>query len=161
MANISRWALRIILSFLLKTVDQAIGIALESRRFDIISQIYESTGNVSLLSYAIQAVLDTGFSLSYRDQVLSSLYPLFPPPAKNTKSPHILSVTRLLVTLSSSSLTVPLLTSLIPQEKLLAYQLAFDLVECGAQDFLESIRSDLPEGDEVSALEKYLRSPSI
>jgi len=54
------------------------------------------------------------------------------------------------VTLSNPSLTVPLLTSLVPNEKLLAYQFAFDLVEGGAQDFLESVRNELPEGDDVS-----------
>jgi 26S proteasome regulatory subunit N2 len=97
----------------------------------------------------MEAVLDTGFSLSYRDQVLQFLYPLFPPPATDTKSPHIHALTRLLVTLSSASLTLPLLKSLVPGENLLAYQVAFDLVEGGAQDFLESIRNDLPEGDEV------------
>jgi len=30
------------------------------------------------------------------------------------------------------------------------YQFAFDLVEGGAQDFLENIRNELPDGDEVS-----------
>ncbi|KAG6818006.1 hypothetical protein H0H87_009161 [Tephrocybe sp. NHM501043] len=129
---------------------QAIGIALESRRLDIISLIYNQTRDTSLLSYAMEAVLDTGFPLSYRDQVLRFLYPLFPPPTTGDGSPYILSVTRLLITLSNPSLTVPLLVSLVPKQPLLAYQLAFDLVEGGAQDFLESVRRDLPEGDEVT-----------
>lgn len=131
---------------------QAIGIALESRRFDIIEQIYELTQDTLLISYAMEAVLDTGFSLSYRDEVLHKLLPLFPSPTTESKSPHVHALTRLLVTLSDASLTVPLLTSLVPNEKLLAYQLAFDLVEGGAQDFLEGVRNELPEGDEVSAL---------
>ena len=42
-----------------------------------------------------------------------------------------------------------MLTNLVPREKLLAYQLAFDLVEGGGQDFLVAIRAGLPEGDEV------------
>ncbi|KZP16841.1 hypothetical protein FIBSPDRAFT_912172 [Athelia psychrophila] len=127
---------------------QAIGIALESRRFDIIEQIYNHTKDTALLSYAMEAVLDTGFSLQYRDDVLHKLLPLFPPPTIESQSPHIHALTRLLVTLSDASLTVPLFTSLVPNEKLLAYQFAFDLVEGGAQDFLESVRSGLPEGDE-------------
>ncbi|KII93864.1 hypothetical protein PLICRDRAFT_36086 [Plicaturopsis crispa FD-325 SS-3] len=126
---------------------QAIGIALESQRLDVISQIYERTHDVALLSYAMEAVLDTGFSLSYRDQVLKFLFPLFPPPTIDTKSTHAHALTRLLVSLSSTSITVPLLTSLVPKEKVLAYQFAFDLVEGGAQDFLESIRNELPEGE--------------
>lgn len=112
--------------------------------------VYKQTQDTSLLSYAMEAVLDTGFSLSYRDQVLHFLFPLFPQPTTGDRSPYVHALTRLLVTLSSPSLTVPLLTSLVPKEKLLAYQFAFDLVEGGAQDFLESVRSALPEGDIVS-----------
>ena len=128
---------------------QAIGIALESKRLDVISNVYKLTNDASLLSYTMEAVLDTGFSLSYRDQVLKSLLPLFPSPSNDTNSPHVHSLTRLLVTLSDPSLTIPLLTSLVPEHKLLAYQFAFDLAEGGAQDFLESIRNDLPKGEGV------------
>lgn len=128
---------------------QAIGIALESHRLDIIEQLYEKTNDNSLLAYSMEAVLDNHFPLSYRDQVLNFLYPLFPSPIIDSKSPHIHSLTRLLVTLSNPTLTVTLLVSLVPGEKLVAYQLAFDLVEGGAQDFLETVRNDLPVGDEV------------
>lgn len=128
---------------------QAIGIALESRRLDIISQLHEKTRDSNLLAYSMEAVLDNHFPLSYREQVLNFLYPLFPSPTIDSKSPYIHSLTRLLVTLSNPALTVSLLVSLVPREKLIAYQLAFDLVEGGAQDFLESIRNDLPVGDEV------------
>lgn len=128
---------------------QAVGIALEAHRLDVIEQIYSQTKDSSLLSYAMDAVLDNHFSLSYRDEVLNFLYRLFPSPTSDSKSPHIHSLTRLLVTLSSPSLTTPLLVSLVPKEKLLAYQLAFDLAEGGAQDFLEAIRTELPEGEEV------------
>lgn len=98
----------------------------------------------------MEGVLDTGFSLSYRDQVLRFLFPLFPQPTTGDGSPHVHALTRLLVTLSDPTLTIPLLTSLVAREQLLAYQLAFDLVEGGSQDFLETIRADLPEGDEVN-----------
>ncbi|KAF9244603.1 26S proteasome regulatory complex non-ATPase subcomplex Rpn2 Psmd1 subunit [Melanogaster broomeanus] len=127
---------------------QAIGIALESHRLDIISRVYDITHDVSLLSYAMEAVLDTGFSLSYRDQVLNFVLPLFPEPSSRTQSSHIHSLARLLVTLNNPSLTVPLLTSLVPKERLLAYQFAFDLVEGGARDFLEGVQKALPEGKE-------------
>ncbi|KAF9229179.1 26S proteasome regulatory complex non-ATPase subcomplex Rpn2/Psmd1 subunit [Gyrodon lividus] len=127
---------------------QVIGIALESHRFDIISRVYDITHDVSLLSYAMEAVLDTGFSLSYRDQVLNFLLPLFPAPSSRTKSSHIHSLARLLVTLNNPSLTVPLLTSLVPKERLLAYQFAFDLVEGGTRDFLEGVGKELPQGKE-------------
>lgn len=128
---------------------QAIGIALESRRLDIISSIYETTQDTLLLTYAMEAVLDNDFSLSYRHKVLHFLLPLFPQPTTGNQSTHVHSLTRLLITLSDPSLTSSLLVSLVPQDKLLAYQFAFDLVEGGAQDFLEGVRSELPEGSEV------------
>ncbi|KAI0361309.1 26S proteasome regulatory complex non-ATPase subcomplex Rpn2/Psmd1 subunit [Trametes cingulata] len=129
---------------------QAIGIALESRRLDVIKHIYEQTHDTSLLSYAMEAVLDTAFPLAYRDQVLKFLFPLFPAPTSDAKSPHVYSLTRILVTLNSPEMTINFLTSLVPGQKLLAYQFAFDLVEGGGQDFLEAIRKDLPEGNEES-----------
>lgn len=118
----------------------------------MISHIYHQTKDVGLLCYSMDAVLDTGFSLSYRDEILRYVLDLLPPPSIGDRSPHVHAMTRLLVTLGSPDLTVPRLTKLVPKEKLLAYQLAFDLVEGGAQDFLESIRTALPEGDEVSDL---------
>ncbi|KAJ7487490.1 armadillo-type protein [Mycena galericulata] len=139
---------------------QAIGIALESRRLDVIARIYTQTKDTSLLSYAMEGVLDAGFSLPYRDEVLSFLFPLFPQPVAGDGSPHVHSITRLLVTLSNPSLTVSFLTSLVPKEKLLAYQFAFDLVEGGSQDFLESVRTDLPDGD-VNTKETYDKLRSI
>ncbi|KAI0375292.1 26S proteasome regulatory complex non-ATPase subcomplex Rpn2/Psmd1 subunit [Pilatotrama ljubarskyi] len=129
---------------------QAIGIALESRRLDVIKHIYEQTHDTALLSYAMEAVLDTAFPLAYRDQVLKFLFPLFPAPTGDAKSPHVYSLTRILVTLNSPEMTINFLSSLVPGQKLLAYQFAFDLVEGGGQDFLEAIRKDLPEGNEES-----------
>jgi 26S proteasome regulatory subunit N2 len=128
---------------------QAIGIALESKRLDVISTIYKATHDVTLLTYAMDAVLDAGFPLLYRDQVLRFLYPLFPTPSAADKSPHVDALTRLLVTLSDPSLTVPLFATLVSKEHLLAYQFAFDLVEGGTQEYLESIRRELPDGNEV------------
>lgn len=100
----------------------------------------------------MEAVIDSGFSLSYRDIVLRFLYPLFPRPTAGDGSALAHALTRLLVTLGDPSLTVPLLVTLVPKEKLLAYQFAFDLVEGGARDFLELVRTQLPAGDDVSSL---------
>lgn len=109
----------------------------------------------------MEAALDTGFSLSYRDHVLRFLFPLFPRLTIGEGSAHVHALTRLLVTLSDVSLTVPLLSSLVEKEKLLAYQLAFDLVEGGSQDYLESIRSELPDGDLVRFYAVHSRSQLI
>ena len=104
----------------------------------------------------MDSVLDTNFSLSYRNEVPKFLLPLFPP--LESKALHVNPVTRLLVTLGDPSLAVPFLTALVPKDVLLAYQLAFDLVEGGAQDFLETIRLELPEGDSVRCFYLHLLS---
>jgi 26S proteasome regulatory subunit N2 len=123
---------------------QAIGIALEARRLDVIKYIYEQTKDTSLLTYTMDAVIDGNVSLTVRDQVLHFILPLYPSIDANVRSPHVHALTRLLVTLGDASLTAPLLTSLVQKNKLLAYQFAFDLVEGGAQDFLETLRNGLP-----------------
>jgi len=92
---------------------QATGIALKSHRFDIIEEIYKRAQDTLLLSYTVEAMLDTGFSLLYHNQVLHKLPPSFPSPTMESKSPHIHAPTWLLVTLGNASLTVPLLTSLV------------------------------------------------
>lgn len=98
--------------------------------------MYEQTHGTSLLPYVMEAVLDTGLSLSYCDWVLNKLLPLFPLSTIEPKSPHIHTLTQLLVTLN---------TLLVLDEKLLAYQYAFDFVEGGARDFLEHFCNELPE----------------
>ncbi|KAG1739675.1 hypothetical protein EDB19DRAFT_1978068 [Suillus lakei] len=52
------------------------------------------------------------------------------------------------VTLNQPSLVIPLVTSLIPKERLLAYQFVFDLVGGGALEFLQGVKAGLPEGKE-------------
>lgn len=96
----------------------------------------------------MEAVLDTGFKLSYRNEVLHFLFPLFPPPTSH--SSHIHTIIRLLVSLSDVSVTIGLFASLIPKERLLAYQIAFDLIEGGTQDFLAGLREALPTAEGVS-----------
>ncbi|KAG9043742.1 proteasome regulatory particle base subunit [Tulasnella sp. UAMH 9824] len=142
---------------------QALGIALESERLDIVTRIYELTKDTQLLSYVIDAVLDSGFKLAYRTKVLNHVIPLFPPPT--VQSPHISSLTRLHITLSSPSLTIGFLSSLlsdVPAESakekaLLAYQIAFDLVEGGTQDYIEAVRTGLPEPAEGPEQEAYAK----
>ncbi|KAF8331501.1 26S proteasome regulatory complex, non-ATPase subcomplex, Rpn2/Psmd1 subunit [Cantharellus anzutake] len=129
---------------------QALGIALESSRLDIITQIYELTRDTDILSYIMEAVLDTGFTLAFRDKVLHHILPLFPPLAP--KARHIHTLTRIHVALSSPPLTIPLLSGLVEEglngdkdQLAVAYQIAFDLVEGATQDFLEAVRSGFPE----------------
>jgi 26S proteasome regulatory subunit N2 len=111
----------------------------------MIAHIYARTKDTELLSYAMEAVMDSGFSLAYRNQVLNFLLPLFP--TLTAKSPHIHAVTRLLVALSDSLHAIKLLARLVPDELLVAYQLAFDLAEGGSQEFTRNVSDGLPKDD--------------
>lgn len=138
---------------------QAAGIALESHRLDIVARIYSHTKDTEILAYVMEAVLDTGFKLSYRTEVLHFLFPLFPLPTSH--SSHIHTIIRLLVSLSDVSVTIGLFSALIPKERLLAYQVAFDLVEGGTQDFLQGLRDALPAGEGVSILVQVVYISSL
>ncbi|KAG8834158.1 proteasome regulatory particle base subunit [Serendipita sp. 399] len=128
-----------------KEYTQAIGIALECRRLDVIQHIYNLTKDTDLLIYVTDGVFETSFTLSYRMAVLRFIFPLFPPLSENCS--HIHAVTRILVTLSSAPLTIPYLCNLVPDKLLLAYQIAFDLFESGVQEFLQTVMQQLPEGE--------------
>ena len=58
----------------------------------------------------IDAVLDSGFKLAYRNKVLNHVIPLFPP---TLQSPHIHSLTHLHITLANPSLSISFLSSLV------------------------------------------------
>lgn len=51
--------------------------------------------------------------------------------------------------LNSVPLSLQVINSLLPDNALLAYQLAFDLVEGGSQEFLDNFRKNVIEGDDV------------
>lgn len=135
---------------------QALGIALEARRLDIIARIHDLTHDTDLLVYVMDAVSETSFTLSYRLAVLRFLLPLFPP--LDSHSSHIHAVTRILVTLSSPQITVAYLKALVPDKLILAYQVAYDLFESGVQEFLQTVMQQLPE--EYDSLKMILSGES-
>ena len=69
-------------------------------------------------------------------------------------STYVYSLTRILVMLDFSKMTISFLTSLVTKQKLLVYQFALNLVESGDQDFLVAIKRDLPQGDTVRSFSK-------
>ncbi|KAF8708026.1 26S proteasome regulatory complex, non-ATPase subcomplex, Rpn2 Psmd1 subunit, partial [Rhizoctonia solani] len=139
-------------------VRQALGIALESSRLDIVTRIFEHTHDTELLSYAMDAVLDVGFNLATRNRVLHHLCPLFPLPKPGAN--YTIALTRLHVALATPSVTNPLFQKLIESgdktNRLLACQLAFDLVEGSTQDFLRIVSNSLPSGENYEPIRQIL-----
>ncbi|KAG8696227.1 proteasome regulatory particle base subunit [Ceratobasidium sp. 395] len=145
-------------------VRQALGIALESSRLDIVTRVFEHTKDTDLLSYAMDAVLDVGFNLATRNRVLHHLCPLFPLPKPGAQ--YTLALTRLHVSLETPTVTTPLFEKLVETDdkthRLLAYQLAFDLVEGCTQDFLRLVSTSLPSDEKYDVIRQILSgSPSI
>ncbi|CAE7203319.1 unnamed protein product [Rhizoctonia solani] len=139
-------------------VRQALGIALESSRLDIVTRIFEHTHDTDLLSYAMDAVLDVGFNLATRNRVLHHLCPLFPLPKPGAN--YTIALTRLHVALATPSVTIPLFQKLIESgdktNRLLACQLAFDLVEGSTQDFLRIVSNSLSSTENYDIIRQIL-----
>lgn len=106
----------------------------------------------------MDAVLDVGFNLATRNRVLHHLCPLFPLPKPGAQ--YTLALTRLHVALETPAVTTPLFQKLIGSgdktNRLLAYQLAFDLVEGSTQDFLRIVFNSLPSSEDYDVVRQIL-----
>ncbi|EGG01079.1 uncharacterized protein MELLADRAFT_50220 [Melampsora larici-populina 98AG31] len=126
---------------------QALGIALESRRLDIIESIASrySTKEDNLLSYLLEACMTAITRVSFRNDLLRLLVRLL---TSQKSGPDYFSITQCFVYLNDPEPASQLLKELLkPEAKdddiLTAYQICFDLAETATQEFLEVIRKNL------------------
>ncbi|OBZ82826.1 26S proteasome non-ATPase regulatory subunit 1 [Choanephora cucurbitarum] len=125
--------------------EQAIGIALESRRLDVIQSIIQKQGGQELLSYVLEVCMTLVQNLEFRNQVLRLLVDLY----KTLKNPDYISISQCLVHLNDSSSCADMLKSLVEQKnELMAYQISFDLEENATQEFLSKVAAELPQEPE-------------
>ncbi|EST08654.1 Proteasome/cyclosome repeat [Kalmanozyma brasiliensis GHG001] len=137
-----------------KEFKQALGIALETQRLDVIEEVYSVTQDADLLTYVLESSIGVVPSIEVRNQILHLLVKLF----QRLPSPDHFSIGQCYVYLNSPNLASELLFDLIqkahqpssssqantPHDPLLVtYQLAFDLAESATQEFLENVRRDL------------------
>ncbi|SJX65388.1 probable RPN2-26S proteasome regulatory subunit [Sporisorium reilianum f. sp. reilianum] len=137
-----------------KEYKQALGIALETQRLDIIEQVYSVTHDADLLTYVLESSVGVVPSIEVRNQILHLLVKLF----QRLPSPDHFSIGQCYVYLNAPNLASELLFNLIKQAHqpssssqantphdplLVTYQLAFDLAESATQEFLENMRRDL------------------
>ncbi|MBW0517337.1 hypothetical protein O181_057052 [Austropuccinia psidii MF-1] len=142
---------------------QALGIALESRRLDIIESIASSycSKENDLLGYLLEASLTSIIHVPFRNDLLKLLVRLL---GSQKTGPDYFSITQCYVYLDDPQSAGQLLDDLLSHENdhekiLIAFQLCFDLAETATQEFLEVIRSKLidnaqagssaPTGDQV------------
>ncbi|GAA5807641.1 hypothetical protein MFLAVUS_001011 [Mucor flavus] len=121
--------------------EQAIGIALESRRLDIVKSIIQKGDANKLLTYVLDVCMTLVQNLEFRNQVLRLLVELY----KTLESPDYISISQCLVHLNDPSSCADMLKGLIEKkDELMAYQISFDLEENATQEFLSKVSQELP-----------------
>lgn len=130
--------------------EQAIGIALESRRLDIVKSIIQKGDASKLLSYVLDVCMTLVQNLEFRNEVLRLLVDLY----KTLENPDYISISQCLVHLNDSTSCADMLKSLVDKEnELMAYQISFDLEENATQEFLLKVSSELPVEPEAEKAE--------
>ncbi|OIT06050.1 PREDICTED: 26S proteasome non-ATPase regulatory subunit 1 homolog A-like [Nicotiana attenuata] len=128
-----------------KKYQQAIGMAIECRRLDKVAKAIEESGNVdATLSYCGNISHNFISRREYRSEVLDLLVKEYEKPKS---SPNYLSMCQWLMFLDKpervASILEKLLRSKNNNDALLAFQIAFDLVENEHQAFLLNVRDQL------------------
>ncbi|KAI3626445.1 hypothetical protein CBS9595_001806 [Malassezia furfur] len=140
---------------------QALGIALETRRLDVIENVFRTTHDAQLLIYVLEVVMGVAHDHEVRRSVLSLLVQLF----QSLEQPDYFSMAQCYVYLNAPGPAAELLQTLVqraeagaaaqantPQDPLLiAYQIAFDLVESATQEFRKSVQQELQHKLGISA----------
>ncbi|EGC36277.1 26S proteasome regulatory subunit S1 [Dictyostelium purpureum] len=140
---------------------QALGIAIEARRLDIIEKCISESGNVpSMLSYCLHICNSSVGNRHFRHSVLGILVNLHLAQEK----PDYLNVIQCLIFLDNHIQVATILLSLIKKDEdslLLAYQIGFDLFQNSTQQFLLNVRERLPQVDKKSTESKSSDSMDI
>lgn len=128
-----------------KEYKQALGIALEARRFDVMQTVFDAAGNsASLLSYALDTINTVALKLSLRNEVLRLLVTRF---ERAKPQPDYFAIMQCFVYLNDTKAAAEVILHLIgsstEENMLLAYQIAFDLADTATQEFLQTLRSAL------------------
>ncbi|KAG9293368.1 hypothetical protein G9A89_007614 [Geosiphon pyriformis] len=138
---------------------QAIGIALEARRLDVIEQAISKGNSSELLSYVLEAGMTLVHNLDFRNKVLQLLVKLY----QNLSEPDYTSISQCFVHLNDPISAAKLLQDLVTKGDdvylLIAYQIAFDLEDNATQEFLQNVVRQLPAGAVSTTAEKQDLQP--
>ncbi|GMM37663.1 proteasome regulatory particle base subunit [Saccharomycopsis crataegensis] len=149
---------------LMKCIEQsnfslAIGVALESYRLDIFESIINQQISVKeetslqLINYALSCLSTINYSTQFKNSASHKLVELI----LKLKNPDFFMITKLIVQLNDSNLSIKLFKSLADgdDEKNIpiAYQVAFDLVQAASQELLNKTIASLKS----SGSDKYAK----
>lgn len=141
---------------------QALGIALETRRMDIVKKsIMESDDIAGMLAYAFQITMSLIQNRGFRNKVLECLVDLY----RDLETPDYVNMVQCLIFLEQPLIVAELLNKLTKggdSQVLMAFQIAFDLYESATQEFLGQVMQALKETAPVpSALVSNLKPQGV
>lgn len=142
-----------------------IGISLDAYRLDIVEKIINDQltkdteeSILNLINYTLNIATSIIDNTSYRSSILNSLITIL----TSLKNPDFFTIFKIIVNLNDSDLSTHLFQSLLgnsnndPNNKLVIYQIAFDLVNSASQELLnktilnlESLNKEKAEEDPI------------
>ncbi|EDQ88303.1 uncharacterized protein MONBRDRAFT_32955 [Monosiga brevicollis MX1] len=139
-------------------IREAVGVALEARRIDTIQQALAAANNApDVLEYTFNAVMTLVTSRAFRDEVLEILADVY----SNVAKPDYVELCRCHVALGQADRLASLLHTLVGRggdDRLIAFQLCFELNKGARQNFVQQVRAALSAavngGAETTAMDQ-------
>ena len=136
----------------------ALGVALEARRLDVIEAIIKDysaqlllesdevkNDTLSLISYVLDCSVTVINNRKFRNKVLNTLVPII----LELKNPDYFAISKIIVQLNDYTLATKIFKDLLgskqDDDRLVAYQVAFDLVASASQELLEKVAEEINE----------------
>ncbi|KAF9982892.1 proteasome regulatory particle base subunit [Mortierella antarctica] len=140
---------------------QAVGIALEAHRLNVVEYSIKAGGPSNILPYVYELTMTVVLDQAYRNTLLQLLVDQF----RTLEEPDYVSINQCLVHLgdhaSSAHLLQTLINSEVQHDLLTAYQLAFDLENNATQKYLTKVADALPKESSEAAQPKFDKIKSI
>ncbi|KAF9951015.1 proteasome regulatory particle base subunit, partial [Modicella reniformis] len=140
---------------------QAVGIALEAHRLDVVEYSIKTGGPSNILPYVYELTMTVVLDQAYRNTLLKLLVDQF----RKLEVPDYVSINQCLVHLgdhqASAELLQTLVNSGVQSDLLMAYQLAFDLENNATQKYLTKVANALPTEPTDTGTSKFQKVKSI
>ncbi|GJJ69702.1 26S proteasome regulatory subunit N2 [Entomortierella parvispora] len=140
---------------------QAVGIALEAHRLDVVEYCIKAGGPSVILPYVYELTMTVVLDQAYRNTLLQLLVDQF----RKLSEPDYVAINQCLVHLGDHAASAELLQNLVStgdqKDLLMAYQLAFDLENNATQKYLTKVSDSLTSSSDEATQAKVDKIKSI